>query len=67
MVLVDFGLAKPERKLTSSSDDEAAGDVSRSGEVKGTPAYMSPEQANGESGGPLADVHRLGAAGSRGW
>jgi tetratricopeptide (TPR) repeat protein/tRNA A-37 threonylcarbamoyl transferase component Bud32 len=48
----DFGLAR----LVS----EATG-LTRDGVVVGTPAYLSPEQARGESNaGPLADVYALG-------
>ncbi len=51
--LMDFGLAKRE-----------AGEISMTldGQVLGTPAYMAPEQARGESHavGPRADVYSLG-------
>jgi hypothetical protein len=52
--ITDFGLAK---KL-----DEAVGQTA-SGAVMGTPSYMAPEQARGETGrvGPAADVYALGA------
>ncbi len=49
--IVDFGLAKLA--------GEAA--VTRQGSVIGTPAYMSPEQANGEEVDPRSDVWALGA------
>jgi WD40 repeat protein len=54
-VLTDFGLAKVL--------DEAGDQLSQSGTVQGTPAYMSPEQAAGQSSkvGPLSDVYSLGA------
>jgi WD40 repeat protein/tRNA A-37 threonylcarbamoyl transferase component Bud32 len=54
-VLMDFGLAKLL--------DDAGDQLSQSGTVQGTPAYMSPEQAAGKSGhvGPLSDVYSLGA------
>ena len=53
-VLVDFGLALQEGgTLTLTAD----------GQVVGTPAYMAPEQASGDSHavGPAADVYALGA------
>jgi tetratricopeptide (TPR) repeat protein/predicted Ser/Thr protein kinase len=54
-VLMDFGLAK---EATQSSSQ-----LTRSGDVLGTPAYMAPEQAAGrtEEVGPAADVYALGA------
>jgi serine/threonine-protein kinase len=52
--ITDFGLA---RRL-----NEEAG-LTRSGAALGTPSYMSPEQARGntDSVGPAADVYALGA------
>jgi tetratricopeptide (TPR) repeat protein len=54
-VLMDFGLAK---ELTDQSSQ-----LSHSGRIMGTPAYMAPEQAAGNlrQVGPLADVYALGA------
>ena len=51
-LVTDFGLAK----LT----DDANG-VTETGELLGTPGYMSPEQARGETVGPASDVYSLGA------
>src|SRR5262245_54021618 len=52
--LADFGLAK----MLGSGDGMTA-----TGAVFGTPSYMSPEQARGDSKavGPAADVYALGA------
>ncbi len=52
-LVTDFGLAK---FLESDSG------LTATGEVLGTPSYMSPEQArNTEQVGPLSDVYSLGA------
>jgi len=49
----DFGLAK----LLTPLDE----DLTTSGQIIGTPAYMAPEQASGEGTiGPEADVYALG-------
>ncbi len=52
--ITDFGLAK---QLHSDSD------VTRSGQVLGTPSFMPPEQAGGRKAqiGPHSDVYSLGA------
>jgi serine/threonine protein kinase len=52
--LTDFGLA---RHLDSTNQS-----LSREGQVSGTPAYMAPEQALGQSraSGPATDIHALG-------
>ena len=50
-VLVDFGLARKAGKM---------GSITQSGEVLGTPVYMSPEQARGESLDARSDLFSLG-------
>ena len=55
--LADFGLAK----LAEPPDPSAASAVStRSGMIVGTVAYMSPEQASGESLDERSDIFALG-------
>ncbi len=53
-VIMDFGLAR-----RSNSGDAQ---ISQTGQIMGTPAYMSPEQARGDgkSVGPAADIYSLG-------
>lgn len=52
--LSDFGLARHVIETESLQ-------VTRDGAVLGTPLYMSPEQARGETVDPRADVYSLGA------
>jgi len=53
-VIMDFGLARLHRQADSR--------LTNSGTVLGTPAYMSPEQACGETDrmGPATDIYSLG-------
>jgi len=48
--LIDFGVARAIKKTC----------LTRSGQLLGTAGYMSPEQAEGDSVGPPADVWALG-------
>lgn len=52
--LTDFGLAK-------ALDPEEPGQLTRTGDVMGTPSYMAPEQAAGRPADKTADVYGLGA------
>ena len=54
-VITDFGLA-----LRSNADVSMAAPVTGTGEVLGTPAYMSPEQVEGKDLTPASDVYALG-------
>jgi len=52
-ILIDFGLAK-------AVDSNLNATLTLSGEVVGSPAYMSPEQASGQQVGILSDICSLG-------
>ncbi len=49
-VLMDFGLAKDENQAGLTSI----------GAIMGTPEYMAPECAHGETAGPATDIYSLG-------
>jgi serine/threonine protein kinase/tetratricopeptide (TPR) repeat protein len=55
VVITDFGLA-----LRSSHDLSTSLSVTGTGELLGTPAYMSPEQVEGKELTPASDVYSLG-------
>lgn len=50
--VLDFGI--------SSIVGAKRGDITKTGEVFGTPGYMSPEQLRGEPSGPAADLYAFG-------
>jgi serine/threonine protein kinase/tetratricopeptide (TPR) repeat protein len=52
-VLIDFGLAK-------ALEDEGEGDITRTGELLGSPAYMAPERLLGAPVDHRSDVCSLG-------
>lgn len=51
--VMDFGLARVA---------SAANNLSQTGQILGTPHFMSPEQARAETCGPPSDVYSLGAS-----
>lgn len=57
--IADFGLAK----LLESRDDSDSNSATQTGDILGTPAYMSPEQARGDASQHSAatDIYALGA------
>lgn len=59
--LLDFGLAKRiDAPRTPVPDDELTSLVSEDGTLLGTPAYMSPEQAAGDTVDERSDLFSLG-------
>jgi tetratricopeptide (TPR) repeat protein/tRNA A-37 threonylcarbamoyl transferase component Bud32 len=52
-VVTDFGLAR-------ASEGGASDNVTGSGTLIGTPAYMAPEQVEGKTATPASDVYALG-------
>lgn len=52
--IVDFGIAKLIR------EDESGPDLTKTGDVFGTPNYMSPEQCMGEKVSTASDIYSIG-------
>ena len=67
--VLDWGLARVEGQSVRSHGDQgtksepASPNLTREGDIVGTPAYMAPEQARGEleAVGPHSDVYAIGA------
>jgi serine/threonine protein kinase len=58
--LLDFGLAKQTRGSLAEDETQALG-VTQVGAIMGTPAYMSPEQAEGRPADARSDIFSFGA------
>ncbi len=54
VVLTDFGLARTQE------GDHGAAQLTATGDVLGTPAYMAPEQVEGKPVTPVTDIYALG-------
>lgn len=55
-VVLDFGIAK----LFTAQTGKAANRLTKTGEIFGSPLYMSPEQCLGQSIDPRSDIYSLG-------
>jgi TolB-like protein/Flp pilus assembly protein TadD len=60
-LIADFGIARALEEPAATAGDQVDGQLTQTGVVIGTPAYMSPEQASGERTlGGGADLYSLG-------
>jgi eukaryotic-like serine/threonine-protein kinase len=57
-LVTDFGLAK---RVPGRPGALAAGDLTQTGAIIGTPSYMAPEQTEGKPASVASDVYALGA------
>ena len=58
--LLDFGLAKQNHGSLTDNETQSIG-VTQVGTIMGTPAYMSPEQAEGKLADARSDIFSFGA------
>jgi serine/threonine-protein kinase len=59
--LLDFGLAKRSQDGDSGKDTADPMSVTEAGTIMGSPAYMSPEQAEGRAADARSDIFSFGA------
>jgi serine/threonine-protein kinase len=59
--LLDFGLAKYTSDSDAAHDETQTIGVTQVGTIIGTPAYMSPEQADGRPAGERSDIFSFGS------
>jgi serine/threonine protein kinase/tetratricopeptide (TPR) repeat protein len=60
--LLDFGIAKFIRSTDIDSPHDVSQKLTESGEILGSPFYMSPEQARGDRLDARSDLYSLGCA-----
>jgi hypothetical protein len=58
--VLDFGLAHVDDAFDRTGGRPSPGHATRPGMLVGTPAYMAPEQLNGQPADPRSDVFSLG-------
>ncbi len=58
--IVDFGIAKVLNRDTSSDEPDSSGNLTRTGEIFGSPLYMSPEQCRGRKLDARSDIYSMG-------
>jgi len=58
--LLDFGLAKQVLESGLSGDESQTMSATQAGTIMGTPAYMSPEQAEGRPADARSDIFSFG-------
>jgi serine/threonine protein kinase/tetratricopeptide (TPR) repeat protein len=58
--LLDFGLAKQSHVSLTDNETQSIG-ITQLGTIMGTPAYMSPEQAEGKPADARSDIFSFGA------
>src|ERR1700761_2024975 len=58
--LLDFGLAKQTDDSSPGDETKATGVITQVGAIMGTPAYMSPEQAEGKPVDARSDIFSFG-------